>query len=220
MADSSRAMVLGSNCWTTLSVPLPDFPQNPTHHSRRDDSLNLSSVGAHQNPVLFNDAVKQVEAVVLGQHLQEVLDGLVRARHLQDLSNHKLLVPSLEGRRGEDVGELGVFVKGSLQVLECLVGGLKALRLCGCSVLFFFFTCTSSITIGMLFSDDEEGASYQRRSVGAVDAEEGNGRLERFAGICCCDGVASDAHAGNKGGGADGEHGEDAGTRAGEGRLL
>lgn len=63
---------------------------------------------------------------------------------------------------------------------------------------------------------------YQRRSVGAVDAEQGHGRLEGFAGICCCcdGGVVSDACAGNRGGGADREHGDDAGTRAGEGRLL
>ena len=101
-------------------------------------------MSAHQNPVLFNDSVEQVETVVLGQHLQKVLDSLVLARHLQDFGNHKLLVPGLEGRRGEDVGELAVFGKSRLQVLECLVDGLKALRLCGCNVL-----CTRSITVGI-----------------------------------------------------------------------
>ena len=144
MAASSRFMVLGSSGCTALSTPFSESPQNPTHRSGRDNGLNLSSVSAHQNPVLFNDSVEQVEAVVLGQHLQEVLDGLVLARRLQDFGSHKLLVLGLEGRRGEDVGELAVLGKSRLQVLECLVDGLKTLRLCRCNVL-----CTWSITVGI-----------------------------------------------------------------------
>lgn len=137
MTDSSLEMVRGSNCYNSASAPTRHTPRFPiaTNHSRGDDSLDLAALGAHQDIVLLDDAANQAETVVVGQDLEEVLDGLVGAGGLGDLGNNEILGVALENGRGQDGDQLGVLGQDALEDLEGLVGGLQALGLCGRRVL-------------------------------------------------------------------------------------
>lgn len=80
-----------------------------TYRSARNCHLNLSTGSAHQLAKLGADTSQQRQTVVLGQRLEEVLDGLAAdAGALLELGNDGRLVGSAQHRRAQDGCQLGV----------------------------------------------------------------------------------------------------------------
>lgn len=103
-----------------------------------DGHLDLTAGGAHEGGELLADALEDAEAVVLGQGLEELLEGLVGdAGGLLELADDLLLVLDGEGGRGQDLLQLRVLLEGGLQVLHGAGDGLEGGGLGGRGVLWF-----------------------------------------------------------------------------------
>ena len=125
-----------------------------TYSSAGDGQLNLTTGGAHEGTELLGNTLKLVESVVLGQSLEEVLDGVVLVLDVEgllDLGNDLLLVGLAEGGGIKDGLELGVSLEGGSEVLETLGGGIQRLGL--------------------------DSGGVESAGVGAVKAEESDRRL-------------------------------------------
>lgn len=82
------------------------------------------------------DALEETESVVLGEGLEEVLDGGAAAAGLLDeLGNNGGLVLGAQGRGGEDGVELGILVRNGAEGSEGLGGRVESRRLGRSSVL-------------------------------------------------------------------------------------
>jgi hypothetical protein len=155
-------------------------------------------VGRHQRLILLNDSLDEGKAVVLSEHLEEVLNILLLGGTggLQDLGDDEFLVLSLKGRGGQDLRQLRVLLECSLKVLQSLIGGIKSAGLRRCGVLHSLVVVVVGVVVG--------GRGYQRGGVRAVNAEQRHRRLDRLRGGG--GGVVADAGAGDQGKGAGGEH--------------
>ena len=103
-----------------------------TYSSAGDGQLDLTAGGAHEGSELVGNTLKLVESVVLGESLEEVLDGVVLVldiERLLDLGNDLLLIGGVEGGGIKDGLELGVSLEGGSEVLETLGGGIQRLGL-------------------------------------------------------------------------------------------
>lgn len=101
-----------------------------TYSSAGNGKLNLASGSTHQLAELCADAFEKGQAVVLGERVEEVLDGvgLVLATGvLLELRDDGRLVLGGEGRRLHDVGELWVLDIDLLEGAEGLGHGLERL---------------------------------------------------------------------------------------------
>jgi hypothetical protein len=96
-----------------ISIPSPQTPgTRKPYLSTGNNQLNLSPRGAHELGKLGTDTRKQVEAVVLGEGGQEVLDRVDRgARALVQLGDDGALVGRREGRGLQDRDQLGVLLQ-------------------------------------------------------------------------------------------------------------
>lgn len=101
-----------------------------------DGHLNLATGGAHEGTELLGDALEDGEAVVLGEGVEELLQGVVGdAGGLLELGDDLLLVLDGEGGRGEDLLQLSVLLEGALEVLHGARDGLERGGLGGRGVL-------------------------------------------------------------------------------------
>lgn len=110
-----------------------------TYSSAGDGELNLASGSTHQLAELCANTLEKSQAVVLGERVEEVLDGVglvLTTGVLLELSDDSGLVLSGEGRRLHDVGELWVLNVDLREGAEGLGHGLERLRLHGSSVLW------------------------------------------------------------------------------------
>lgn len=118
-------------------LKLPDHLR-VQRRSARDGHFNLTTRRAHQGTELLANALKNAQAVVLGQCLQEVLDRVVLVCHthgLLQLLHNLRLVGRGEGRRGHDGLELAVLLEGAVEVLEALGDIVEGTLLSGGGVL-------------------------------------------------------------------------------------
>jgi len=154
-----------------------------TYSSADNGQLNLTARGAHEGAELLGNTLKLVEPVVLGQSLEEVLDGVVlvlATERLLDLSNDLCLVAGVEGGGLKDGLELDVSLEGGSEGLETLGGGIQRVGL--------------------------DGGSVEGAGVGAIETEESDRRLGssgRGSG-----GVGSDGNGSARGGHAGGARGD------------
>ena len=90
----------------------------------------------YQLAELLAHAGQDAQAVVLGQRLQEVLDGLaLHAGGLLELGDDGALVGGGQRRRGQDGRQLGVLLQQAVEAGEGLGGGLEGGGLDGRGVL-------------------------------------------------------------------------------------
>jgi hypothetical protein len=103
-----------------------------TYSSAGDGQLNLTTGSAHEGTELLGNTLKLVQSVVLGQSLEEVLDGVVLVldtEGLLDLGNDLRLVGFAEGGGLKDSLESGISLEGGMEVLETLCGGIQRVGL-------------------------------------------------------------------------------------------
>lgn len=81
-----------------------------TYGSAADSHLDLATRGSHQLGKLLRNTLEDAQAVVVGQGLQEVLDGLAAAGSLLELGDDGGLVGIGESRGAQDGGELGILL--------------------------------------------------------------------------------------------------------------
>ena len=128
----------------SIATSFPDIPL-PCPSTIRDSDpylgagnhhLNLAAGGADELLELGDDTGKETEAVVLGEGVEEVLDGLaLDASGLDELGNDGGLVGGAQGRGGENGRELGVLLDEVGEGGDGLGGGIEARGLDGGSVL-------------------------------------------------------------------------------------
>lgn len=108
----------------------------PSYLGRGDGHLDLTAGGGDDLVELVADALEEAQAVVLGEGVEEVLDGGAAAAGLLDqLGDDSRLVLGAQGRGGEDLVELGVLVDNVAEGGEGLGGRVEGRRLGGGSVL-------------------------------------------------------------------------------------
>lgn len=116
-----------------------------TYSSRGDDELDLALVSAHEDAELFSSALEDAQSVVLGEGLEEVLDGVALVLHtdaLLDLGDNLRLIRGAERWSSEDLRKLAVLLEDGRQVLEGLGGAVKGVGL-GCGRVLEAHICTS-----------------------------------------------------------------------------
>lgn len=107
-----------------------------TYLGAGDGDLDLAAGGRDDGGELVADAGQETQSVVLGEGLEEVLDGLVAgASLLAELLNDGLLVGLGQSRGREDGGQLGVLLEEGAEVGEGSGRGIEARGLDGGSVL-------------------------------------------------------------------------------------
>lgn len=107
-----------------------------TYLSAGDGDLDLTAGGGDEGGELLNDAGEEAESVVLGEGVEEVLDGLAGGAGLLDeLLNDGGLVGVGQGRGGEDGDQLGVLLEEGAEVGEGVGRGVEARGLDGSRVL-------------------------------------------------------------------------------------
>lgn len=106
-----------------------------TYRSARDGHLDLAARGAHQLAEPGADGAQQRQAVVLGQGLQEVLDGLAAAAGLLELGDDGGLVGGRQHGRLEDLDQLGVLGHQVGQLVHGVGGRVEGRGLGGGRVL-------------------------------------------------------------------------------------
>lgn len=107
-----------------------------TYRSARDRHLNLSTGGAHQLGELGAHASEQRKTVVLGQCIQEVLDGRAAgASVLLELGDDGRLVAGSQRRGLENSGQLGIPLDQAAQLAQRAGGRLEGRGLDGGRVL-------------------------------------------------------------------------------------
>lgn len=110
--------------------------EKKTHLSAGDLELDLTTGSRGELGELLADAAEQVEAVVLGEGVEEVLDGgAAGACLLGELGDDGRLVGLVERRGGEDGGQLRVLLDQVAQGGEGLCGRVEGRRLGGGRVL-------------------------------------------------------------------------------------
>lgn len=117
----------------------PWFPQpirSHTYRSARNRHLDLAARSAHQLAELGANALEEAQTVVLGQGLEEVLDGGVGASGLLELGDDGGLVGGGQGRGVEDGGQLGVLGDQAAQLVQGGGGRVERGGLDGRGVLF------------------------------------------------------------------------------------
>lgn len=104
--------------------------------STGNDQLDLALSGADELAKLGDDTREQTEAVVLGQGLEEVLDGLFGdTSSLGELGNDSTLVGGAQAGSIEDLGELRILLDEVTEAGDGLGGGLEGGGLDSGSVL-------------------------------------------------------------------------------------
>lgn len=117
---------------------MPRGIQWATYGSAGDSQLDLAPSGAHQLAELMADALQETQSVVLGEGVEEVLDGVglvLAAGVLLELGNDGGLVLGGERWRKHDLGQLGVSAVDVVEGTEGLGDGVERLRLHCCRVL-------------------------------------------------------------------------------------
>lgn len=103
-----------------------------------DGNLDLAAGGAHKLGKLGGDTGEETEAVVLGEGVEEVLDGLARdAGGLDELGDNGALVGGAQGGGTEDGRQLGVLLDEVAEGGDGLGRRLEGGGLDGGSVLLF-----------------------------------------------------------------------------------
>lgn len=101
-----------------------------THLSAGDGQLNLTTGSGDDGVELFANAAKETKTVVLGEGLEEVLDGsAARAGLLDELGDNLLLVVGAEGRGTQDASELGILLDDVSEGSDSLSGRVEGRRL-------------------------------------------------------------------------------------------
>lgn len=101
-----------------------------------DGHLNLAARSRHDLVELVADTLEETEAVVLGESVEEVLDGgFLAARLLNELGDDGGLVLGGESRGRQDGSELSILLEDVAEVGEGLGSGLEGRRLGSGSVL-------------------------------------------------------------------------------------
>lgn len=173
-----------------------------TYSSAGDSELNLAPGSTHQLAELGADTLEKSQTVVLGESVEEVLDGvgLVLATGvLLELSDDGGLVLGGEGRCLHDVGELWVLDIDLREGAEGLGHSLERLRLHGSSVLWEVNVSIETCIMGQQADGQLQWSStpswaqcyrdeltYQSTGISAIEAEEGDRRLGVGAGGRCC----------------------------------
>jgi len=117
----------------------PKTKKEVSYRSTRNSQLNLPPIRTHQSPKLLADALQHAQAVVLGQRLEEVLDGValvLNADLARELVDDAVLVGGAEGWGEHDVLQLGVALEHRSDVFEGFGDGVEGLLLGGCGVLY------------------------------------------------------------------------------------
>lgn len=109
-----------------------------THRSADNGHLDFALGGAHQLLKLLADALQETQSVVVGQSLEEVLDGLVLLGSdvlLEDGDDGLLVLLGQSGCQ-KDLCKLGVLVVYIVEGGQCLGGGVEGGGLDCSSVLW------------------------------------------------------------------------------------
>ena len=107
-----------------------------THLSTDDLHLDLTAGSGHDLVELLADTLEEAETVVLGEGVEEVLDGGgAGAGLLGELGDDGGLVLVAQGRGLEDGGQLGVLLDDGGEAGQGLGGGIEAGGLDGRGVL-------------------------------------------------------------------------------------
>lgn len=112
--------------------------QNPwqTHLSAGNGHLNLATGSSDDLAKLLSDALQEAQSVVLGEGVEEVLEGGAAGTGLLDeLGNNRGLVGGGQGGSGQDCAQLGVLVEDAAQLGELFGGGIEGGSLGGRGVL-------------------------------------------------------------------------------------
>lgn len=107
-----------------------------TYRSAGNRHLDLAARSAHQLAELGADTAEETQTVVLGQGLEEVLDGGVGAGGLLELGDDGGLVGGAQGRGVEDGGQLRILGDQVAQLAQGGSGRVDRGGLDGRSVLF------------------------------------------------------------------------------------
>ena len=109
-----------------------------TYGSGSDGHLDLTAGSAHKSVELGANTLEESQSVVLGEGLEEVLDGLVCTTDvLLELSDNLALVLSRQSWRLHDLAELGISLENVVELGEGLGHAVEGVALHGCSVLSF-----------------------------------------------------------------------------------
>lgn len=101
-----------------------------TNLSTGDGQLNLTTGSGDDGVELFTNAAKETKTVVLGEGLEEVLDGgAARASLLDELSNNLLLVVGAEGGSTQNGSKLGILLDDVSEGSDSLSGRVEGRRL-------------------------------------------------------------------------------------------
>lgn len=107
-----------------------------TYLSAGNGHLNLATSSSNDLAKLLSDALQETQSVVLGEGVEEVLEGGAAGTGLLDeLGNNRRLVGGGQGGSREDSGELGVLVEDAAQLGELFGGGIEGGSLGGRGVL-------------------------------------------------------------------------------------
>lgn len=107
-----------------------------THLSAGDGHLNLATGSRDNLAKLLNHAVQETQSVVLGEGVEEVLEGGTAGTGLLDELGHDgRSVGGGQSRGGEDGNQLGVLLDDGAQLGELLGGGIEGGSLGGRGVL-------------------------------------------------------------------------------------
>ena len=104
----------------------------------RNRHLYLASCRTHQRSEFLAHSLERAQAVVLGQSVEEVLDGVVLVLHvgrLLNLGDDLLLVGDRESGRSQNLLELSIALEGLVQVVQSLGDGVEGTLLGGSRVL-------------------------------------------------------------------------------------
>lgn len=107
-----------------------------THLSAGNGHLNLATGSSDDLAKLLSDALQEAQSVVLGEGVEEVLEGGAAGTGLLDeLGNNRRLVGGGQGGSGQDSAQLGVLVEDAAQLGELFGGGIEGGSLGGRGVL-------------------------------------------------------------------------------------
>lgn len=107
-----------------------------TYLGAGNGDLNLAAGGGHDGSELLANAGEEAQSVVLGESVEEVLDGLVVGTDLlAELLDDGGLVGDGQGRGVKDSSELGVLLEESAKLGESIGRGVEGGGLGGGSVL-------------------------------------------------------------------------------------
>lgn len=107
-----------------------------THLSAGDGHLNLTTDSRDNPAKLLNHAVQETQSVVLGEGVEEVLEGGTAGTGvLDELGHDGRSVGGGQSRGGEDGNQLGVLLDDGAQLGELLGGGIEGGSLGGRGVL-------------------------------------------------------------------------------------